>query len=285
MKKYFCLITVCAFLTIGRAFSSTIPHVVIVVEENRSYSSVIGSNSAPYINNLANTYGLMTNYYGNTHPSIGNYFMMTVGRIVTNNDSFTGTYSDNNIVRQLQLAGKTWKVYAEDLPSVGYIGGDTGNYTKHHNPFAYLTDVINSSVERQNIVPFTQFAVDLANNNLPHYAFVVPNNLHNSHDGSLQAADTWLKNYVAVPLLANIVFKAGGILIVTFDESTSTDKAYGGGHIVTIVAGPNAYHTKNATLLQHQSLLRLTCNMLGIYSNLPGLASGAPPISGMIRWP
>ncbi len=55
-------------------------HVFVVVEENHGYSSVIGSSSMPYLNSLASKYGLATQYYANTHPSIGNYFMMTTGQ-------------------------------------------------------------------------------------------------------------------------------------------------------------------------------------------------------------
>src|SRR4051812_39446885 len=138
-------------------------HVVIVVEENHGYSSVVGSSSMPYLNSLAQKYGLATNYYANTHPSIGNYFEMTVGQIITNSDGYTGTVTANNVVRQLLVAGKTWKSYAESLPSVGYTGGDKYPYSKHHNPFAYFSDVVNSSNQKSNVVPFTQFATDLAN--------------------------------------------------------------------------------------------------------------------------
>src|SRR5438105_2521989 len=61
---------------------ATIPqvqHVVLVVEENHSYESVIGSAAMPYLNSLASSYGLATNYFANTHPSIGNYFELTTG--------------------------------------------------------------------------------------------------------------------------------------------------------------------------------------------------------------
>jgi acid phosphatase len=116
-----------------------------VVEENHSYRSVIGSSSMPYLNSLAKKYGLATHYYANTHPSIGNYFMLTTGKIITNNDGWTGTVSGHNVVRRLITAGKTWKSYAESLPSVGYKGGDVYPYSKHHNPFAYFSDVRNSS--------------------------------------------------------------------------------------------------------------------------------------------
>ena len=97
-------------------------HVVMVVEENHSYSEVIGNSAMPYLNSLASQYGLATQYFANTHPSIGNYFMLTTGQLVTNDDGFTGTVGVDNIVRDLIAAGKTWKSYAESIPSTGYIG-------------------------------------------------------------------------------------------------------------------------------------------------------------------
>src|SRR5205823_2136160 len=56
---------------------ATFGHVFIVTEENTNYSSVIGSSSMPYLNGLAQQYGLATQYYANTHPSIGNYFELS----------------------------------------------------------------------------------------------------------------------------------------------------------------------------------------------------------------
>src|SRR5439155_866849 len=75
-------------------------HVFVVVEENHGYSSVIGSSSMPYLNSLASKYGLATQYYANTHPSIGNYFMMTTGRLITNNDSYSTTVTVDNLARR-----------------------------------------------------------------------------------------------------------------------------------------------------------------------------------------
>src|SRR6266702_1817005 len=48
-------------------------HVFIVTEENTDYVDVT-SSSMPYLTGLAAQYGLATQYYANTHPSIGNYF-------------------------------------------------------------------------------------------------------------------------------------------------------------------------------------------------------------------
>lgn len=158
-----------ATLTVNAAPTTALfRHVAIVVEENANYASVT-SSSMPYLSGLMNQYGLATQYYGNTHPSIGNYFVLTTGRILTTNDSKTPSsfpVSVDNVVRELVAAGKTWKAYAESLPSVGYLGGDTtsggGQYYVRHVPIAYLTDVQNSSAQRQNLVPFTQLAQDLS---------------------------------------------------------------------------------------------------------------------------
>ena len=65
-------------------------HVFIVMEENHGYSDVIGNPQMPYLNSLANTYSVAQGYYANTHPSIGNYFMLTTGQIITNDDGYIG---------------------------------------------------------------------------------------------------------------------------------------------------------------------------------------------------
>src|SRR2546426_1562930 len=135
-------------------------HVFILVEENHDYADVIGNPAMPYLNRLAKEYGLATQYYANTHPSIGNYFMLTVGDTVTNNNDFSGVVTDDNIVRQLLAAGKTWKSYAEDLPSIGYTGHGPGLYARRHNPLSYLSDVVNDSVQRQRLRPLPPRSAD-----------------------------------------------------------------------------------------------------------------------------
>jgi phosphatidylinositol-3-phosphatase len=266
-------------VTSGTTSTGTIPsssHVFVVVEENHSYSQVIGNSAMPYLNSLANKYGLSTQYYANTHPSIGNYFMMTAGQIITNNDSYCSTLTNDNIVRHLLSAGKTWKSYAESLPSVGYTGCGSGSYAKKHNPLAFFSDVANSS-EKYNLVPFTQFSKDLANNNLPNFSFIVPNLLNDGHDGSLSTADYWLKTKIA-PLLSSATFQKDGILIIVFDESLDTDTAHGGGHIACVVIGPKVKPgVKPTTTYQHQNLLKTVMKALGL-SSFPGAASSA---SGM----
>ncbi len=249
-------------------------HVVVVVEENTDYSSVIGNASMPYLNGLAREYALAANYYANTHPSIGNYFMMTVGKIVSNNDSYSSVVTDDNIVRRLIAGGQTWKSYAEDLPSVGYTGGDVGLYARKHNVIALLSDVVNDAVQRKNLVPFTQFPTDLANNALPDYAFVVPNECNDAHDCSLATADAWLRTNID-PLVKSPQFQRDGLLVIVFDEAGS-DNTDGGGHVACVIVSPKAKKGyQSQTQYQHQSLLRLTGEALGL-TTLPNDAATAP---------
>jgi acid phosphatase len=262
--------------TSGQPTPSTGPfdHVVLVVEENEGAEDVIGNPAMPYLNRLASQYGLATEYYANTHPSIGNYFMLTVGRIVTNSDTYSGIVTDDNIVRQLLAAGKTWKSYAEDLPSVGYTGGDTGRYARRHNVFALLSDVVNSPTQVRNLVPFTQFSADLSASALPNYSFVVPNLCNDGHDCPLEIADGWLQSNIG-QLFASSQFQRDGLLIIVFDEATDRDQRRGGGRVAWIAASAKSKRAyRSANVYQHESTLRLTAESLGL-TTAPNLASTA----------
>lgn len=253
-------------------------HVFIVVEENHNYADVVASASMPYFNGLANKYGLAANYFANGHPSIPDYFMLTTGQTLTVIDAVTPQtfpVSDDNVVRELIAAGKTWKSYAEDLPSIGYTGGDSGKYLVRHNPLAYMTDVQNDPAQVKNLVPFTQFAADLPTANLPDYSFIVPNACNDAHDCPLTTADAWLKTNID-PIIQSPVFQKDGLLIIVFDEADTIDFTGGGGHVAAVLVSPRSKKGyKSITFYQHQSVLRLMLEGLGV-TKLPGDAASAP---------
>jgi phosphatidylinositol-3-phosphatase len=253
-------------------------HVVVLVEENHSYSEVMGNSSMPYFNSLAAQYGLATQYFANAHPSLPDYMVLTTGLTETLDDNFAGTISDDNVVRELVKAGKTWKSYAESLPSAGYVGGDSSLYVRRHNPFTYLSDVQNDSSQAANIVPFTQFAADLANDALPQYSFIVPNVMDDAHDGSLSQADAWLQTNIA-PLLASSAFQSSGLLIITFDEGNQSDVMHGGGQVATLIISSAAKKGFQSQILyQHPSVLRLVLSGSGI-ETFPGTSATAPDMT------
>jgi acid phosphatase len=270
--------------------------VFIVLEENHSFTDVVGSAAMPYLNGLVSANSLATQYYADAHPSLPNYFMLTVGAGTsitgTQGDSYSGVITQDNVVRALTAAGKSWKSYAESLPSVGYLGGDSGAYLRRHNPFVYFSDVQNSSSVASNVVPFTELATDMSNNSLPDYAFIAPDANDDAHDcpvgmttctdaQKLATADLWLSTNIA-PLLASASFQ-NSLLIVVFDEAEDSDTTHGGGQVAAVLVSPLVKAGyQSTTLYQHESTLRLMMEGLGV-TDLPGAAATAPDMTEFFK--
>jgi uncharacterized protein YceK len=264
--------------------TATADHVFLVVLENHSFGQVMGNSAMPYLNLLASSHSLAANYFANAHPSIPNYFMLTTGSPQTFDDNFSGTITDNNLVRALNGANKSWKAYVESLPSVGYKGPAIGTYLKHHNPFAYLIDITGSAAQAVNMVPFSQFSPDLAAGSLASFVYLLPDSQNDAHDcpggapictdnQKLAAADNWLKANID-PLLNSPKF-GNSVLIITFDESVNTDLTNGGGQILTVLVGPHLKSAfRSSTVYQHQSLLRLILQLLQV-NDMPGASATA----------
>jgi hypothetical protein len=238
-------------------------HIFTIIMENEAYEQIIGNTrSAPYINSLAQQYGLAANYYGVTHPSLPNYISHIGG------DTF-GIYNDctdcfvnaPNLVDQLESAGKSWKAYMEDMPSPCFIGDWGTLYRQKHNPFIYFDDIRLNAARCNKIVPFTQFATDLQANTLPDYVWITPNMCHDIHDCPLADGDAWLQTWVA-KILASPAWQQNGALFITWDEGRASDNSgccqyASGGHVLTLVLSPlgkPAYQSSAA--YTHYSLLR-----------------------------
>ncbi len=270
----------------GGGSSPSVPqfqHVAIVVLENASYNDVIGSSSMPWLNKLASQYALLQDYYATAHPSIPNYFMLTAGETVTFDDSFSGTVSDDNVVREVLATGQTWKAYEESIPGTGYMGADAGLYIERHDPLSYFSDVRNSSAQQTNVVPFSQLAADESSGSLPNFLWITPNALDNAHScpsanpsctlqERLATADAWLSANIQ-PLLDNPSFASSGLLIVVFDEGEDTDLDHVGGHVACVYAGT---HVKNGYIstatYSHQDTLSLIGHALRL-KRTPGLGA------------
>jgi phosphatidylinositol-3-phosphatase len=216
-----------------------IRHVWLFVMENHAYGQIIGSPDAPYLNGLASTYGLATRSYALSHPSLPNYLAMIAGSPMgCTDDACPPGYAGQTLADQLDGRGLSWDGYFENLPSAGYIGPDMGEYVRHHDPFAYFTRITGSAADRVRIRPMKDFLPGLAS--APAFSFVVPNQLHNMHDGPVSAGDAWARTDVGA-VLASPAFHEGGLVIVTWDESEAADLAgccdagVHGGHVATIV--------------------------------------------------
>ena len=130
--------------------------------------------------------------------------------------------------------------------------------------FTYLSDVQNDGAQLANVVPFTEFATDLANSSLPQFSFIVPNVEDDAHDGSLSQADAWLKTNID-PLITDPAFQSSGLLIITFDEGDQADLEHIGGHVAALLVGSAVKKGfQSVTFYQHQSTLRLVLASSGV---------------------
>src|SRR5713101_2827189 len=121
-------------------------HVIWIIMENKSYSSVIGSSSAPYETQLAGQCASDTHWSdaGSQYNSLPNYIAMTTGLSGSILTPFTCdcapsssvSVTADNIFRQVRTAGGTERSYAEGMSGNCSNSGTT--YAPKHNPALYM---------------------------------------------------------------------------------------------------------------------------------------------------
>ena len=259
------------------------PHVVLIIEENHSFSTVYPFGM-PWLSALGNSNGIATNYYSDEPGSLEDYLWLSSG---SGEHAFgcagwgcAQTITSDNIFRELDKAGLSWKVYAESLPWPGFMGDSAGNYVKRHNPAAWYSDVVNSHADQQKMVPFTELAKDLAANHLPNYSLIVPDVTHDAHDGTMGMADVWLRKNLP-QLLNSRDFRQGGngVLFITFDNGDGDAQ----GQVFTAVVGPGVIAKKKVDVaFRHENTLRTMTELLGL-KNFPGASATAAPMSEFMK--
>ncbi len=251
------------------------PRVIVVVEENHSYDSIVGSPDAPFLNSLARQGMLLTSYHAVTHPSLPNYIAMLGGDTLgISDDCPTCTLAASNLVDQLEAAGVPWRAYLQGLPGPCSNVPSAGDYVRKHNPFMYFDSVRTNPGRCANVVPSSRLDADVAAGKLPRFAFIAPDLLHDMHGAGQQAdrqlvatADQWLRDLYD-RLRSSPAWQEDTRLVVTFDE----------GHVVTIVAGPRVAAGTDGREYSHYSLLRSAEALYG----LPHLRHAADPATATI---
>ncbi len=242
-------------------------HIVVVFEENHSYSQIIGSSSAPYINSLAGSNVLFTNSHAITHPSEPNYMAFTSGSTYgLTSDACPFSTSHANLGSELIAAKKSYSDYSESMPSQGYKGCTSGLYARKHNPAANYTDLPASSNKT-----WTAFPPSADYASLPTVSFVDPNLNDDMHNGTVAEGDTWLKNNMS----SYVTWAAShnSLLIVTWDENDGSP----GNQIATIFAGANLKPGKYSEKITHYTVLRTIEAAYGLKAL--GKSASASPIT------
>ncbi|MGI0069581.1 MAG: alkaline phosphatase family protein, partial [Nitrosopumilaceae archaeon] len=266
-----------------------ITHVIIIVEENEGFASVIGNTSqAPYQNQLASQYALATSYFAIGHPSLPNYIAMTSGSTLGFTSDCKPTACNTtatNIVDLFRTHGITWKEYAESMPTPCNLT-DANHYAPRHNPFVYYTDIVGNftycdqHIVSMNVTTGAGFLEDLNNNSLPQFSFITPNTCDDGHDNTnicggtsqVSNADKWLANLMP-KIIASSEFNSSAVFIVYDEGGSSSNK------VVNIVVSPFAKAGYSSSMqYTHYSLLATVENIFNL-GNLGRNDSGAVPMS------
>lgn len=228
-------------------------HVFVIVLENHEAADIIGNPSAPYLNRLANDYGLATNATGVAHPSLPNYMALTSGDTAFTTDCIGCVSGAVNIADRLESAGRRWTAYMEDMPTP-CLATDSGSYVAKHNPFVHYSDIVSDAARcAAHDVPFSRFSTDVAANTLADYVFISPNLCNDMHDCPVATGDGWLST--VVPQILQSPAFANSVLFITFDEGTTN--VNGGGRIpLIVVSGATPRGFRSATPVNHYNVLR-----------------------------
>ena len=251
----------------------TYTHVIWVWMENHSYSDIIGSSQAPYINSLAGQCGLATNYHNVSHPSLPNYVGATSGLAVSSLKNFDSDCNPSTKCSTSSASifgqGESWKAYEESMPS-NCDKSNSGEYAVRHNPPPYFTSLSGCSTFD---VPYTQLASDLSAGTLPAFSFVTPNLIDDMHDGTIAQGDSWLSSNLPTILNSSEYQSGTTAVFLTWDEGSggssgedcSANTTDNSCHVATIVISPSTRAgSTSGTLFNHYSLLGTAEQLLGL---------------------
>ena len=288
-------------------------HVVLVIDENSSFSSVMAN--MPWLVGQGNANGYATNYESDNGGSLLDYLWLASGSCESsanctlpagthdfncngNNCYYPGTstsdpITDDNIFRELNNAGISWKVYAQSYTQAGGTVTTPDNhngtaYYRRHNGATWYSDIL-SNVDGSSgkVVDLSQLTTDLENGELPRFMIIVPDGNHDAHDcpvgmssctedQKLAAADSFL-SVTLDPIIATSDFQPGGsgLIFVTFDECGGGTNSGCGAAVYSALIGPQVTpHTVSSVPYKHENTLRTMLDSLGI-TNYPGAAATA----------
>jgi phosphatidylinositol-3-phosphatase len=181
--------------------AASLDHVFVIMLENHSAANVIdnkdanGALTAPYITQLAHKYGVATQYFGVTHPSLPNYVAAISGsNWFVNNDNPANRFDHLNLVDQLEAKHITWGAYMESMPANNPLADfwpDEANplYVSKHNPFVLFEDIRSNPARLANIKPYSSLSQDLNSGHSPSFVWITPNQCHDLHGGLNNAVD------------------------------------------------------------------------------------------------
>jgi len=258
-----------AWLFSGRRGAGTI---FTIVMENHSASQIFGNPDCPFMNQLAQQYGVATNFRSSTHPSLPNYLVMTSGSTQgVGDDGYHLISGTDNIFAQMDDAGIAWRAYAESMPRP-CATSDTQLYASRHNPAVYYQSVVQGGSCTDRVVDMSTLWGDLSSNAV-RYAWITPNIINDMHDGSPAQADAWLQQVVP-SIQASPGYQQGGVIFILWDEGDESGRATDPDLLPAIVVSERLRSRPlvDSTAYDHRSYLAAVQDLLGL-PRLPATAN------------
>ncbi len=220
--------------------------------ENHGLSGILGNGAAPYLNSLIARYGLATDYRAVAHPSEPNYLALFSGSTQGVSDDGVHNIAAGTIADQLDAAGRTWRVFAQNVPPDcfrGYSAGGgpdgPGTYARKHEPAISFTGVSGNAARCANITDFAHFDPASAD-----YELIIPNMCNDMHDCGVAQGDRFLTGFVP-RILDSAAWTQGGVLFITWDEGSGSEP------VATLVIAPGVpAGFRSSVPHDHYSLLR-----------------------------
>jgi hypothetical protein len=261
---------------------SAIQTIFIILMENHDWSQILGSPSAPYINEQLLPQSSYADQYYNPprlHPSLPNYLWLEAGDnfgIRDNNlPKINHQDTTDHLASYLESQGISWKTYQEGIPGTDcpLLLLVLNRYAPKHNPFVYFDD-LTDGVDPQSphciakVRPYSELADDLVNLKVAQYNFITPDLCHDMHDtfgcetrDSILNGDLWLSREVP-KILASNAFKNDGALFITWDEGRGISDGPIGMIVLSPLAVGGGYH--NSIPYSHSSTLRTFQEILNV---------------------
>ncbi len=236
----------------GGASGASVPHLMVIMLENRSYSDIIGNRFAPFVNHLARTYETATNSYGVGHDSLDNYLAILSGEFDqwSTGDCSPGAgcqSSSQTLVDQLHSRDVSWRAYMGSMPTnCDEHNDDNGtfahSYGVRHDPFVYFPRLVREYCD--SIEPATNMLTQLDSSTPPDFVWLSPSICDDGGGDDPCATIANADAYLARELPAiekTRWYSEGGTVVLTFDEGNAAGQGQGehltgeGNHIPTIV--------------------------------------------------
>jgi phospholipase C len=253
-------------------------HVVLIMEENRTWSGgrtpAVGlgfsATKMPFLHGLATKCSYYKDWAetNSGQNSLNQYIGITSGvandsTINDCNPSATCRSTDDNIFRQVRVAGGTPRNYVDGATTACSAGTNAAK----HIPALYYQGGDDASHCSTEVRPLSALNPD----SLPTYALISPDLCHDGHDCPDSTVDTWAKTLIT-RILNGASYKAGKTLVVVgYDEDRP---------VPNLLIAPNAKAGMiSSPVGSHASLLKTMELMLG----LPVMAQGQLPTAISLR--